>query len=116
MTAAPVPEAFAVTLSFESGSETVRIVLRGELDLSSAPRLIETFDEACTRARGSIAIDATDLAFCDSSGISAFVSAAQRCTHDGIALRLVGLRASVRRVFDLTGVSDMFDIEPSPST
>ena len=112
MTAEPVSDLFAVTTSPEPAVGRVRMAVRGELDLSTAATLVEAFDQVSATSPAEVELDASGLTFCDSSGIGAFLTGAKRCADDGIALRIVGLRPSVCRAFELCGVTDMFDLEP----
>jgi len=57
-------------------------------------------------------IDLAEVTYADSSAVTEFVRAAELCTSNGTRLRLVGAREIVRRVFELTGVDDMFLLEP----
>jgi anti-anti-sigma factor len=79
------------------------VVLRGDLDLGA----VKTFerDEAGDRAGGPITIDASGLIFIDSTGIRLFVHTEHRLESSG-CLILHGLKARVRRVFDMTCVPD----------
>ena len=83
----------------------------GELDLASAPSLLETLT-ALEPAAGYVVVDLTDVSFLDSSGLSVLLQARQRLA-DGPAdtdLRLVVTRPSIRRVLGVTGLTEVFAI------
>jgi anti-anti-sigma factor len=90
----------------EHGKRTV-LVLEGDLDYVTAPQLTEAAD-ALMSADGQIdlILEADQLAFCDSSGLAAFVRIAQRLAGDGGRLAIAGPTPIVRRVLALSGLEE----------
>jgi len=88
------PPRFDVAVDEENGTVVLR--LSGELDLVSEPIL----ESALARAKGRpVRIDLSELAFMDSTGLRALLSAAREYPD----LTLAGpLQAPVRRLLDLT--------------
>ena len=88
------PPRFDVAVEEANGIVVLR--LSGELDLMGEPIL----QDALERARGrTVRIELTDLAFMDSTGLRALLSAAREFP----GLTLAGpLQAPVRRLLDLT--------------
>jgi anti-sigma B factor antagonist len=84
----------------------VRLVLAGELDMASAKRLQEAVTRACDDGAKELTLDLARLAFVDSSGLAAIVYASWQCERAGCELALVPGRASVQRVFDVTGLAE----------
>lgn len=85
------------------------IVVRGELDLSTASDLEGPLEEAVSTHDGSVLIDLTDCEFIDSTGIALIVRAWQRLdsSADGEGSgRVVICSANdqVRRVLEITGL------------
>ncbi len=85
------------------------IVVRGELDLSTASDLEGPLEEAVASHDGSVLIDLTDCEFIDSTGIALIVRAWQRLDNsaDGEGSgRVVICSANdqVRRVLEITGL------------
>jgi anti-sigma B factor antagonist len=97
---------------YDDGNGCVRLVLEGELDLTTAPMLAEKITEACRDQPAKLLIDLTELTHCDSSGLREFVRAAEVCASNDTDLRIVGATGIVRRVFDITGLADTFSFEP----
>ena len=88
------PPRFDVTVVEEGG--TLGLKLTGELDLVSEPML----QSALARADGRpVRIDLSELAFMDSTGLRALLSAAREVP--GLELR-GPLQPAVRRLLDLT--------------
>jgi anti-anti-sigma factor len=87
--------------------------LRGELDLDSAEPALDVLTDALSN--GDLVIDASELAFIDSSGIRSIVEA-YRAAHRGVGEgRRVTVRAptaQVRRVLEITGLDGLIEEEP----
>jgi anti-sigma B factor antagonist len=79
---------------------SVRLTLRGELDLASAGVLAARL-ERLQSAPGRVRLDLSQLAFIDSSGIGAIVAAIRADRDLEIEDQLA---PSVRRVLQVTGV------------
>jgi anti-sigma B factor antagonist len=85
------------------------IVVRGELDLSTAPDLEGPLEEAVAAKHASVLIDLTDCEFIDSTGIALIVRAWQRldAAADGEGSGRVVIcndNEQVRRVLEITGI------------
>lgn len=86
------------------------LVLRGELDLSTVPKV----DEALRRIEESrpplIVLDLSGLSFLDSTGLRLVVSADQRARREQRRLAVVRGAESVQRVFSITGLDEHLDM------
>jgi len=86
---------------------SILVKLRGELDMQTAPEL-----DRCLKAiQSDTVVDCSGLDFIDSSGIRAFVEAHQAFAARGNHLTLRDLPALVQRVFEITGLNDVLEIE-----
>jgi len=92
-----------------SGGSTVKltIVPPDELDLDSAPALIEQLEEV---AGSNVDLDCSGIAFIDSSGMRALVELHERWASDGCAFVLVKPSTTLRRLLELTQLEDTFVI------
>jgi anti-anti-sigma factor len=88
----------------EQGVRTISV--RGELDLSTAPRLEGPLEEALDSGEGSVLIDLSECEFIDSTGIALIVRAWQRLdgSENGRALVICSHNDQVRRVLEITGL------------
>jgi anti-sigma B factor antagonist len=102
----------------ESGATVVdvdgtrRVVVRGEIDLTTAPQLTAAIDAAIDGA-SHVEVDFSNTTFMDSSGVAVLVDA---YTHLGERRGAVVLRdpsPAVRRVLALGEVEDLFVIVTS---
>ncbi|BAL88372.1 hypothetical protein AMIS_31520 [Actinoplanes missouriensis 431] len=95
-----------ITSQYADG--VTRLLVSGELDMSTAPDLHDHVAAALAGAEPrTLVIDAVDLDFCDSSGIQALVQTHRRVTQRGIAFRLTNAHGVTRRTLQLTGVLDV---------
>ena len=86
-----------------AGSDgVVSIRLNGELDMLTAPLLSDAIEELRIAGSRRFMVDMTDLSFMDLAGLSA-LSAGPGQHPDAPEIAVTGCRASVRRVFELTG-------------
>ncbi len=94
------PPSFAMEESV-GADRTVRLSLRGELDLSTAEDLQARLEQL-TRDRVKVRLDLSRLAFIDSSGIAVLVAGVRA----NRALEIEDqLTPAVQRVFDVTGIA-----------
>lgn len=84
----------------------------GEIDISTAPQLRATLLQVADApaADGPAVLDLTEVSFLDSTGLGALNVARQYSRDRGLAWRLCGLQPMVRRVFELTGVVQIFAV------
>ena len=88
----------------EQGVRTIYV--RGELDLSTAPKLEGPLEQALASGEGSVLIDLSQCEFIDSTGIALIVRAWQRLDsgENGRALVICSHNEQVRRVLEITGL------------
>jgi anti-sigma B factor antagonist len=106
--AEPVDE-FAILVA-ASVHETV-VTVRGELDMATAPQLRDSFAEVLAEAPSRLVVDARQLTFMDSTGLSTLLLAQRRCRAQGGELLLREPTPAVRRLISLAGVESMLPIE-----
>lgn len=95
-----------------------RLVLTGELDIYSAPRLDEALVALEEEQRPAVVLDLSSLEFMDSSGLRLIVRAHARAERDGRHVTVVQGPETVARVLRLTGVDrelDVVDVLPGPA-
>jgi anti-sigma B factor antagonist len=85
-----------------------RVVVRGELDLATAPGLERVLDGL----EGDITVDGQDLDFIDSTGLSVLARAHTRLAEQDRRLVIVGLSARCRRVFEVAGLDEGLHLAP----
>jgi anti-sigma B factor antagonist len=91
-------------------ADRVRVRLRGELDLASAPTVSERLRGL--RERGEpVLLDLDELEFIDMSGLRALVAAAQEASRDGWSLTLTRGSTQLRRLVGLVRLERQLPLE-----
>jgi anti-sigma B factor antagonist len=81
------------------------VVVRGEVDMATAPQLRDTLLGIVDSGITTITIDCRGLEFLDSSGIGVLIAVRKSLGDDGL-LTLEAPPAHVRKVLELTGVTE----------
>ena len=107
------------SLETDSHAEAVRVRLAGEIDVSVADEvhaaLTKIVADVQPDAR-TVALDLSELQFIDSSGIRALLQTVLDAQPADLAVSVVAVSDSVRRVLDIAGVSAMLGVEPDTGT
>lgn len=99
----------------ESASEargpwpTLRVA--GEVDIQSSPALQTHLTRMLDEGHTSIVIDLSEVSFLDSTGLSVLIAGLKRCQGAGGDLRVASPQPNVRRVFEVTGLADVFHLD-----
>ena len=83
------------------------LIIRGDLDVTSAPRVIATVTEMARSPLRALRIDCEGVAFLDSAGVRALVVSRNEAAARGVELTIVNPSPSVARVLDMTGLAPM---------
>jgi anti-sigma B factor antagonist len=95
-------------------AEVISVVaVDGELDMMTAPQLLEAAVGLADAGHTRLVLDLGKLTFCDSAGLSVLARVLRRVDADGGALALARPEPMVRSVLDLTGMSDVIEIYPT---
>ena len=86
--------------------------LDGEVDLSSAPLLYEHYGAAAPDPGANLIIDLRAVTFLDSSGLAFLTFVHQDLRAQGSQLIVLEPPSAIRRLFDITGLTPIFRIEP----
>jgi anti-sigma B factor antagonist len=82
----------------------------GELDVNTAPELRERLAGLIGEGSRAILIELSGVTFVDSTALSVLVSALKRLRQADGDLQLASPTPSVRRVFEITGLTRLFTI------
>jgi anti-sigma B factor antagonist len=87
------------------------LVVAGELDLATAPMLRSELQSVIEGGADDVVIDMTDVGFVDSAGLGVLIGAVGRLRERGGHLALRHLQAAPRKVIDITGLQDVFELD-----
>lgn len=102
-----------LTLSTRREGERTVVVVGGEIDVYTAPKLREQLVELETAGQHDLVVDLERVEFLDSTGLGVLVGGLKRVrSHDG-SLRLVCTQERILKVFRITGLTKVFAIHDS---
>ncbi len=104
-------EAFGVTRHDVDG--VVRIAVSGEVDVATAPVLREQLYEAVDGSDGTVIVDLLAVTFLDSTALGVLIGARERGEALGRSLRLVLKEPRLVKIFEITGLTELFEIFPT---
>ena len=105
-------KALAIVPHDEDGVQ--RIVLTGELDVSTVPAFNKRLSELRHTGFHTIVLDLSGISFMDSTGLSAILVAEMHARMRGQHFKVVEGPPHVNELFRLTGVDNFLEIVSSP--
>src|ERR1700753_1824801 len=93
-------------------SDIAVLRLSGELDADTAVKLHAALADLMERPVPRIVVDLTDLKFCDSVGLSAFITSKQVIIARGGWLSFAGANPFLTQLMETIGLSRFFSIFP----
>jgi anti-sigma B factor antagonist len=89
------------------------VTVSGEVDVATAPRLREQIVALVADGERRIVCDLEAVDFLDSTGLGVLVGALKRARTHGGDLVLVCTKASLLKVFEITGLTRVFEFHDS---
>ena len=89
----------------------ILMLLRGELDAYTAPRLEEAVAALGDVAGRHLVVDVAGVGFVDSTGLSALVSNLGRVRTAGGVVSLREVSRQLAKLFEITGINRLFSLE-----
>ena len=106
------PRGFAVDAAPLNGVPGV--LVRGEVDIATSPRLTAVLDEAIRASVGTFIVDLREVDFLDSSGVSILVRARAVLGREDRELVVICPPGPARRIFEITGIADLLTLFDAP--
>jgi len=100
-----------LTLATERATSRAIVSVKGELDAYSAPSLDEEVSALLGDGVSELVFDLSETKFLDSSGLRAILTAQRRLVDQNGTLELRTPSEPVRRLLDITGLTDHFVVE-----
>ena len=89
----------------------VYLYLTGEVDAYTAPRLREVLIPLAERPQEEIIVNLEGVSYIDSTGLGIFIGALKATHVNKSTMRLSGVTNRIRRLFTITGLDEVIDIE-----
>ena len=91
-----------------STGAAVAVIVSGELDLSTAPRLAAVLDRVSRLDPEVVVVDLEEVDFMDCAGLKVLLRAADALNAaDGRRLEVTGAGRQVQKLFELTGTEEL---------
>jgi len=102
-----------LSLSTRTEGDKTVVVVGGEIDVYTAPKLREQLVELVSAGNYHLIVDMEGVDFLDSTGLGVLVGGLKRVrAHDG-SLRLVCTQERILKIFRITGLTKVFPIHAS---
>jgi anti-anti-sigma factor len=105
----------AMDISESKTNDIVVLALSGRLDASSAPAMGRKLHESIDAGHLELVVDAQRIDFIGSAGLQVLLVAAKRLASAGGRIAVAGLADVVKEVFEIAGLSSVFEFYPTPS-
>ncbi len=86
------------------------VAVSGEIDVATAPPLRERLQAQSASGHSTVVVDLSAVSFLDSTALGVLVGALKRCKEAGGDLPLVITEPRILKVFEITGLTDVFPI------
>jgi anti-anti-sigma factor len=93
--------------------EWTRVVLKGAIDVSTAPRFLGCLQESLGRNPKAVILDLLELDYIDSVGLGVLVTGHKRAKATGTRFVLSKPKDTFRRLLELTGLNEVFEVDNS---
>jgi anti-sigma B factor antagonist len=107
-----IPEGFRIAeREHIRGTGTIVLAVRGDADLHGAEELESALAEVIEEGPSVVVVDLSEVTFLDSMVLGVLVQGLKRLRARGGRLRVVAPRAEIRRIFELTLLDRLFDLD-----
>jgi anti-sigma B factor antagonist len=86
--------------------------LKGEIDLHVSPSVTASLNSMIEKKPQRLVVDLSDVTYIDSAGLAALIGAMQRVEGYGGKFLLAGLQETVRSIFEISRLDQVFQIFP----
>src|SRR5919197_2908904 len=86
------------------------IVLTGEVDVYTSPRLKQEMVDLLNRGQVHLIVDLNGVEYLDSTGLGVLIGGLKRAREREGDLRLICENMRILRIFEITGLTKIFDI------
>ena len=90
--------------------------LKGEIDLHVSPVVTASLNAMIEKKPERLVIDLSDVSYIDSAGLAALIQAMQKVEAYGGKFFLAGLQETVRSIFEISRLDQVFQVFPDVDT
>jgi anti-sigma B factor antagonist len=104
---------FELMMDNHTEAGKIKIILQGEIDISTAPEFKAKLYEMVGDGESDIALYCEGLSYIDSTGLGILVGALKRVRNHQKGVYIYQLRDNIRKLFRITGLDKVFILEES---
>ena len=98
---------------YVGGTRTAVLAVHGDADMSVADELTERLTEVIDQGPSIVVLDLSGVTFLDSVVLGVLLHALRRLETSGGHLRIVAPQTEIRRIFELTLLDRLFELDSS---
>jgi len=95
----------------EHDGQAVYLQVSGELDIATSPVLEKWLTTVQSNGNTKVVVDLEHLTFMDTSGIHAFLRAAERSRHSGRDFAITNAPRVARKILEITKTTHLLDMK-----
>jgi anti-sigma B factor antagonist len=88
------------------------VPLKGEIDLHVSPVVTAALNDVIDKKPERLVVDLSEVSYIDSAGLAALIQAMQKVEAYGGKFMLSGLQETVRSIFEISRLDQVFQIFP----
>jgi anti-sigma B factor antagonist len=100
----------ALEIELEGADDIAVLKLSGQIDSYTAQEIKKIIDTHIDQGKCKIIVDLSHVDYLDSMGLSVFINAKTRLGQKTGDIRLAGLRGKAKDVFELAGLTNLFNL------
>lgn len=89
---------------------SIEVNIFGEIDAYTAPRLRDALFPLSEKDQITMVVNLKDVVYMDSTGLGVFVGIFKNIRTRSGELKIIGLTGRLKRLFEITGLADIMDI------
>ncbi len=89
------------------------VKLSDKLNICSVPEIDDFINNLIEQNKNSFILDLDELSYIDSSGLGALITITVKLKKKGGSLKIIGLMGFVRKIFEVTNSTALFEIYES---
>jgi len=102
-----------INITHNKNNDGDELKVTGEIDAYTAPELKERLLTLTQVSGNTVYLDLSETNYIDSTGIGVIIAAYKSSKSNRASIKIRGLTSRVKRLFDITGLSDIVVIEPA---
>lgn len=103
-----------LAVNWADNGRQMDVRISGDLDATSSRNLKRKLEEQIEQYKPqSVVIDCVGLTYIDSTGLGVLVSAMKKVKEHGGIIRITHLKPYLQKIFRVTGLTGIFEIEES---